>query len=180
MVSTPLKNISQLGLLFPIYGKIKMFQNTNQWWFCWTKRIFEPSPLYWLYTNSSNPLKKIENPKHWKSHLPKQLKLIIWTFPGSFEVNYYIPHHIPCWRMPHLPKKHPNASNLDPGHPQSEVQVAAETSWSLLGHLPAEFSQGGIPKSPWVSNKNGNPRMVNDHVRNRLIGGTASIYKAYF
>ena len=31
MVSTPLKNISQLGSLFPIYGKIKkMFQTTNQ------------------------------------------------------------------------------------------------------------------------------------------------------
>ena len=31
VVSTPLKNISQLGLLFPIYGKIKfMFQTTNQ------------------------------------------------------------------------------------------------------------------------------------------------------
>ena len=31
VVWTPLKNISQLGwLLFPIYGKIKMFQTTNQ------------------------------------------------------------------------------------------------------------------------------------------------------
>jgi len=31
VVSTPLKNISQLGLLFPIYGKrIQMFQTTNQ------------------------------------------------------------------------------------------------------------------------------------------------------
>ena len=31
VVSTPLKNISQLGLLFQIYGKIKaMFQTTNQ------------------------------------------------------------------------------------------------------------------------------------------------------
>ena len=31
VVSTPLKNISQLGVLFPIYGKIKfMFQTTNQ------------------------------------------------------------------------------------------------------------------------------------------------------
>ena len=30
VVSTPLKNISQLGWLFPIYGKIKMFQTTNQ------------------------------------------------------------------------------------------------------------------------------------------------------
>jgi hypothetical protein len=30
-IPTPLKNISQLGLLFPIYGKIKdMFQTTNQ------------------------------------------------------------------------------------------------------------------------------------------------------
>ena len=33
VVSTPLKNISQLGWLFPIYGKIKlMFQTTNQLW----------------------------------------------------------------------------------------------------------------------------------------------------
>ena len=31
VVSTPLKNISQLGLLFPIYGKIKMFQTTSQY-----------------------------------------------------------------------------------------------------------------------------------------------------
>ena len=30
VVSTPLKNISQLGLLFPIYGEKKMFQTTNQ------------------------------------------------------------------------------------------------------------------------------------------------------
>ena len=30
VVSTPLKNTSQLGLLFPIYGKIKMSQTTNQ------------------------------------------------------------------------------------------------------------------------------------------------------
>ena len=30
VLSTPLKNISQLGLFFPIYGKIKMFQTTNQ------------------------------------------------------------------------------------------------------------------------------------------------------
>ena len=35
MVSTPLKNISQLGLLFPIYGKIKMFQTTNQYMLPW-------------------------------------------------------------------------------------------------------------------------------------------------
>jgi hypothetical protein len=31
VVSTPPKNISQLGLLFPIYGK-NMFQTTNQIW----------------------------------------------------------------------------------------------------------------------------------------------------
>ena len=31
VVSTPLKNINQLGWLFPIYGKIKMFQITNQY-----------------------------------------------------------------------------------------------------------------------------------------------------
>jgi len=28
-IPTPLKNIGQLGLLFPIYGKLKMFQTTN-------------------------------------------------------------------------------------------------------------------------------------------------------
>ena len=34
VVWTPLKNISQLGWLFQIYGKIKlMFQTTNQKWF---------------------------------------------------------------------------------------------------------------------------------------------------
>jgi len=32
VVSTPLKNISQLGLFFPMHGKIKnMFQTTNQY-----------------------------------------------------------------------------------------------------------------------------------------------------
>ena len=34
VLSTPLKNISQLGWLFPIYGKIQfMFQTTNQFQF---------------------------------------------------------------------------------------------------------------------------------------------------
>jgi hypothetical protein len=32
VVSTPLKNISQLGLLVPIYGKMKNVQTTNQSW----------------------------------------------------------------------------------------------------------------------------------------------------
>ena len=33
VISTPKKNTSQLGWLFPIYGKIKaMFQTTNQWY----------------------------------------------------------------------------------------------------------------------------------------------------
>ena len=41
VVSTPLKNISQLGWLFPIYGKIKLlFQTTNQ-----AKRIDSLSPV---------------------------------------------------------------------------------------------------------------------------------------
>jgi hypothetical protein len=40
-VSTPLKNISQVGWLFPIYGKIKLlFQTTNQ-----AKRIDSLSPV---------------------------------------------------------------------------------------------------------------------------------------
>ena len=32
VVSTPLKNISQLGLLFPIYGKIKNVPNHQAEW----------------------------------------------------------------------------------------------------------------------------------------------------
>ena len=41
VVSTPLNNISQLGWLFPIYGKIKfMFQTTNQWWLTYWKWWF--------------------------------------------------------------------------------------------------------------------------------------------
>ena len=31
LINTDLKNVSQLGLLFPIYGKIKMVQTTNQY-----------------------------------------------------------------------------------------------------------------------------------------------------
>ena len=46
---TPLKNISQLGWLFPIYGKIKfMFQTTNQWMiFSWLKLVKNPPNPFW-------------------------------------------------------------------------------------------------------------------------------------
>ena len=49
VVWTPLKNISQLGWLFPIHGKIKMFQTTNQMRSVgveesnWVLRCYEPS-----------------------------------------------------------------------------------------------------------------------------------------
>ena len=43
VVWTPLKNISQLGWLFPIYGKIKMFQTANQQ-FTWAPVRFWPGP----------------------------------------------------------------------------------------------------------------------------------------
>ena len=46
MVWTPLKNISQLGWLFPIYGKIKlMFQTTNQSFMTSWKHI-SASPIW--------------------------------------------------------------------------------------------------------------------------------------
>ena len=52
VVWTPLKNISQLGWLFPIYGKIKkMFQTTNQYILdseygsCWVYML----SLSWVY-----------------------------------------------------------------------------------------------------------------------------------
>jgi len=52
VVSTPLKNISQLGSLFPIYGKIKAmfqtFQTTNQ--------MMYPPYGCWSYTNLANEL----------------------------------------------------------------------------------------------------------------------------
>ena len=35
VVSTPLKNIRQLGLLFPIYGKIKNVPNHQPVFYCW-------------------------------------------------------------------------------------------------------------------------------------------------
>jgi hypothetical protein len=42
VVSTPLKNSSQLGLLFPVYGKIKiLFQTTNQF-------IYVDKPYSWI------------------------------------------------------------------------------------------------------------------------------------
>ena len=48
VVWTPLKNISQLGWLFPIYGKIKfMFQTTNQCLLLWLDL-----PAQFLYANS--------------------------------------------------------------------------------------------------------------------------------
>ena len=37
---TTLKNMSQLGLLFPIYGKLKMFQTTNQMYVCMCVYVF--------------------------------------------------------------------------------------------------------------------------------------------
>jgi hypothetical protein len=52
VVSTPLKNISQLGLFFPIHGQIKvMFQTTNQ-----SYRWINPtSPTYnWGHKSLTN------------------------------------------------------------------------------------------------------------------------------
>ena len=40
VVSTPLQNISQLGLLFPIYGTIKMIQTTNQLWSNYSTMVY--------------------------------------------------------------------------------------------------------------------------------------------
>jgi hypothetical protein len=45
VVSTPLKNISQLGLLFPIYGKIKLVPN------------YQPSLLMFIVCSSVDQLR---------------------------------------------------------------------------------------------------------------------------
>ena len=44
VVSTPMKNIGQLGLLFPIYGKKKMIQTTNQYQVGYTATISYQHP----------------------------------------------------------------------------------------------------------------------------------------
>ena len=51
VVSTPLKNINQMGLLFPIYGKIKaIFQSTNQiCLFFFSKNCLLDLSYHWLY-----------------------------------------------------------------------------------------------------------------------------------
>ena len=60
VISTPLKNISQLGWFFPIYGKKQvMFQTTNQlnymcwnslknsgWWFCEFHHLIKYHPYF--------------------------------------------------------------------------------------------------------------------------------------
>ena len=54
VVSTPLKNIGQLGLLFPIYGEKKMFQTTNQ--YMWLSLfIIDSKSSAWSYQHHHHP-----------------------------------------------------------------------------------------------------------------------------
>ena len=61
VVSTPLKNISQLGWLFPKYGTIKtMFQTTNQWMFP-TRRNEKAKWLASARTSQWDPMDRLRN-----------------------------------------------------------------------------------------------------------------------
>ena len=51
VVSTPMKNISQLRFLFPIYGKVKKFQTTKQIWIFWPQ-----FPMIWLVDTGENQI----------------------------------------------------------------------------------------------------------------------------
>jgi hypothetical protein len=63
VVSTPLKNISQLGLLFPIYGKIKNVPNHQpvlRWFFVYptiaaTKDADKSNIISWMVQSMENP-----------------------------------------------------------------------------------------------------------------------------
>ena len=60
VVSTPLKNISQLGWLFPKYGTIKtMFQTTNQWMFP-TRRNEKAKWLASARTSQWDPMDRLQ------------------------------------------------------------------------------------------------------------------------
>ena len=87
---TPLKNMKiswcQLGWLFPIYGKINMFQTTNQYGFhlryWWSSLIIiDPYPhaSTWIFLNPHRAYKKM--------HVPKSHKTFYWT-----RVNSWIPY----------------------------------------------------------------------------------------
>ena len=82
VVSTPLKNISQLGWFFPIYGKITaVFQTTNQiqidnssyhcYWPLWKSELI---PLYLLAVVFCAPFSEDWETVYWK--------------PGSFQHKY--------------------------------------------------------------------------------------------
>ena len=93
VVWTPLKNISQLGWLFPIYGKIKlMFQTTNQHWFImftsilWVSILFFsrefmgiPSPSIPIPIPASGPGGKILVPASITSTPDSRLGLSNWV-----------------------------------------------------------------------------------------------------
>ena len=62
VVSTPLKNISQLGLLFPIYGKIKIVPNhqPENEWFLYEMRFTSLSHLWPGYHVTVGPTKMVK------------------------------------------------------------------------------------------------------------------------
>jgi len=57
-IPTPLKNISQLGLLFPIYGKIKNVQNHQPVYIIYTVII-----IYIFCVTPSHPILAVTTPR---------------------------------------------------------------------------------------------------------------------
>jgi len=77
VVSTPLKNVSQLALLFPIYGKIKaMFQTANQTTMVSvdfpTTNPVQKRPRHVAGSSGGTPPKGHQRSKaaHWRRFLP--------------------------------------------------------------------------------------------------------------
>ena len=76
VVSTPLKDISQMGLLFPIYGKIKlMFQTTSQY----EIHIYLPITITYLsaYETLSFSIVRLPTKKLWND---QPFRLPTWQF----------------------------------------------------------------------------------------------------
>ena len=119
MVWTPLKNVSQLGWLFPnfpIYGKIKMFQTTNQ--------IMVKCPMTFLWIGWENAGTNWSNFWliqwiGWKPHISREnaygfrcrfsLKPIHWTLAyHPLQKNLDSPYFCMWWRtnFNHPPRKY--------------------------------------------------------------------------
>ena len=139
VVSTNLKNISQLGLFFPIYGKIKfMFQTTNCLVSGRFQRVWDP--------------KSIQNPSF-------KGKSIVLGYPifekhlnhdGLYPVTVY-PHYI-CPLYPHYGDVYPSPNPIreKPGPSAESTRNRFALDPSVLSVATRILSIGYITGIHWL------------------------------